>query len=79
MNLIATSTAPPMDTWISAPWPEFLQLADDPTHTQIKGYYHHGRMRFESMSTGSDHSDAHTLILFDQSTTMAWLMGQINP
>lgn len=64
MNLIATSTAPPMNTWISAPWPEFLQLADDPTHTQIKGYYHHGRMRFESMSTGSDHSDAHTLILF---------------
>jgi Uma2 family endonuclease len=63
MNLIATSTAPPMDTWISAPWPEFLQLADDPTHTQIKGYYHHGRMRFESMSTGSDHSKDHTIII----------------
>jgi Uma2 family endonuclease len=64
MNMIATASSIPIDTWVTAPWDEFLRLADDPSHTKSKGYYHHGRMRFESMSTGSDHSDVHAIILF---------------
>lgn len=64
MNLTAPPTALPIDTWIPAAWEEFLPLSDDPTQTQRKSYYHHGSMRFEQMSTGSDHSDVHAIILF---------------
>jgi Uma2 family endonuclease len=58
------STQIPMDTWISASWEEFVRLSDDPTHAKSKGYYHQGAMRFEAMSTGSDHSDTHAIIVF---------------
>jgi Uma2 family endonuclease len=64
MNLITPSTTLPIDTWVTASWEDFLRLSDDPTHTQLKGYYRHGSMRFEQMSTGSDHSDVHAIILF---------------
>jgi Uma2 family endonuclease len=69
MSLIAPpqpipSTQVPMDTWINASWEEFVQLSDDPTHNKTKGYYHNGAMRFEAMSTGSDHSDTYAITLF---------------
>ncbi|HIK53629.1 MAG TPA: Uma2 family endonuclease [Synechococcales cyanobacterium M55_K2018_004] len=54
----------PLETWISATWDEYVTLADSPMSANLKGYYHNGRMRFEPISTGSDHSTDHALILF---------------
>jgi Uma2 family endonuclease len=64
MNTIVKPLAPPeLDCWIPAPWDEFVQLAEDPACAKLKGYYHQGRMRFELMSTGSDHSKDNSLII----------------
>ena len=52
-------TKPLLDTWISAPWQEFVNIADAPDSSKLKSYYYNGRMRFEPMSTGSDHSKDH--------------------
>ncbi|WP_286390954.1 Uma2 family endonuclease [Pseudanabaena mucicola] len=57
-------TQTPLDTWISAPWQEFVHIADAPNSSKLKSYYYNGKMRFEPMSTGSDHSNDHALILF---------------
>ena len=62
MPLLQTKTQ--LDTWITAPWQEFVNIADTPDSVKIKSYYYNGKMRFEPMSTGSDHSNDHALILF---------------
>jgi Uma2 family endonuclease len=61
MTLLQTQT--PLNTWIVASWEEFVAIADAPASAQLKSYYYQGRMRFEPMSTGSDHSKDHTLII----------------
>jgi Uma2 family endonuclease len=53
---------PLLDTWQSARWEEFVGLADDPQSDQLKCYYYDGKMRFEPMSTGADHSKNHMTI-----------------
>jgi Uma2 family endonuclease len=55
---------PLLDTWRSAAWEEFVKLADDPKSAKLKCYYYDGKMRFEPMSTGADHSKDHALIMF---------------
>jgi Uma2 family endonuclease len=55
---------PLVDTWQPAAWEEFLRLADDPKSAKLKCYYYDGRMRFEPMSTGADHSKDHALVMF---------------
>lgn len=62
MNLLQTQT--PLNTWLPATWEEFVNIADNPASAKLKSYYYIGRMRFELMSTGSDHSNDHALILF---------------
>ncbi len=62
MTLLQTQT--PLNTWIVASWEEFVAIADAPASAKLKSYYYQGRMRFEPMSTGSDHSNDHALILF---------------
>lgn len=62
MNLLQTQI--PLNTWLPATWEEFVNLADDPASAKLKSYYYIGRMRFEPMSTGSDHSNDHALIIF---------------
>lgn len=62
MPLLQTKT--PLDTWLAVPWEEFVNIADAPDSTKLKSYYYNARMRFELMSTGSDHSNDHALILF---------------
>jgi hypothetical protein len=49
-----------LETWRSATWEEFVAIADAPTSAKLKSYYYKGEMRFEPMSTGSDHSKDHT-------------------
>jgi Uma2 family endonuclease len=53
-----------LETWRSATWEEFVAIADAPTSAKLKSYYYKGEMRFEPMSTGSDHSKDNALILF---------------
>ncbi|MBW4550397.1 MAG: Uma2 family endonuclease [Aphanocapsa sp. GSE-SYN-MK-11-07L] len=55
---------PLLNTWQPASWEEFVKLADDPASAKLKSYYYSGHMRFELMSTGSDHSKDHALMLF---------------
>lgn len=55
---------PLLDTWQPASWEEFVRLADDPQSDKRKCYYYDGKMRFEAMSTGADHSKDHVLIMF---------------
>ncbi len=56
-------TKPLLDAWISAPWQEFVNIADAPDSNKLKSYYYKGKMRFEPMSTGSDHSKDHMTII----------------
>lgn len=62
MTLLQTQV--PLETWLPAPWEAFVNIADDPASAKLKGYYYNGRMRFEPMSTGSDHSNDHALMMF---------------
>jgi Uma2 family endonuclease len=55
---------PLLDTWQPVTWETFVEIADAPSSTKLKGYYYNGNMRFEPMSTGCDHSKDHALILF---------------
>lgn len=62
MNLVK----PPLksNTWVVAPWDEYLQAIEDPAFNQAKGYYYQGQMRLEMLPVGSDHASGHALILF---------------
>jgi Uma2 family endonuclease len=62
MTLLATQV--PLETWLSATWDEFVQIADDPASAKRKSYYYKGKMRMEPMSTGADHSKDHAVIIF---------------
>lgn len=61
MTLLQVPTI--LDSWQPASWEDFIAIADDPNSAKLKGYYYEGNMRFEPMSTGSDHSNDHALIL----------------
>jgi Uma2 family endonuclease len=62
MTLLETQI--PLNTWLPAPWEEFVKIADNSASDKLKSYYYNGRMRFEPMSTGSDHSNDHALVIF---------------
>lgn len=51
MTLLQTKTQ--LDTWLTAPWQEFVNIADASDSTKLKGYYYNGKMRFEPISIGS--------------------------
>ena len=61
MTLLQVPTI--LDIWQPASWEDFIKVADDPDSAKLKGYYYKGNMRFESMSTGSDHSKDHMIII----------------
>lgn len=63
MTTLASVPAFQLNTWIPSSWDEFVSLAEEPTYAKLKGYYYQGRMRFEPMSTGADHSKDHTIII----------------
>ncbi|MER3477498.1 MAG: hypothetical protein C4287_14675 [Leptolyngbya sp. ERB_1_2] len=57
-------TQVPADTWIPATWDEFIQASNDPSHGQVKAYYHNGQMRLESMAAlGNPHSRDHFTLI----------------
>jgi Uma2 family endonuclease len=59
-NIIIGQT---LNTWVKLSWDEFIQVAEDPKYQKYKFYYFNGEARVEPMSTGSDHSDDHALIV----------------
>ncbi|MCA6504177.1 MAG: Uma2 family endonuclease [Pseudanabaena sp.] len=59
-NIIIGQT---LNTWVKLSWDEFIQVAEDPKYQKYKFYYCNGEARVEPMSTGSDHSDDHALIV----------------
>jgi len=52
-----------LNTWGKASWEDFIKVADDPKYQKYKFYYFNGESRVEPMSTGSDHSADHALIV----------------
>jgi Uma2 family endonuclease len=63
MNTLLKPVSTPLDTWINAPWSEFVAIADAPDSAKRKSYYYKQQMRFEDMSTGSDHAKVHMIII----------------
>lgn len=54
------------DVWVEASWDEYIQAIEDPNAKNLgksRGYYHAGKMRIEAMPIGSDHADAHAILL----------------
>ncbi len=64
MNTLLKPTLNQLNTWISGTWTEFVAIADAANSAKRKSYYYKQQMRFENMSTGSDHANDHALILF---------------
>ena len=52
------------DTWIAAPWSEYLQTIANPAYKKAKGYYYQGHMRIEMLPVGFDHGTDHSIIAF---------------
>lgn len=63
VNISANIIEQNPDTWVKVSWDEFIQVADDPKYQKAKFYYFNGEARVEPMSTGSDHSADHALIV----------------
>ena len=63
MNTLLKPASNKLNTWISATWTEFVVIADAPDSAKRKSYYYQHQMRFEDMSTGSDHAKVHTIII----------------
>ena len=61
--MIAVENRIVLDQWISIIWDEFVTIADVPQSEKLKSYYYNGRMRQELMSTGSDHSTDHGILI----------------
>jgi Uma2 family endonuclease len=52
------------DTWVTATWNEFIQLAEDPAYQKARCYYYNGQMRIETMAVGPDHASDNTIVIF---------------
>lgn len=60
---MATLTTPlKSDTWIEAPWQEFIQAAKNPDYEKAKFYYYQNQLRIEMSPIGSDHASDHSII-----------------
>lgn len=63
MNTLLKPASNQLNTWINAPWTEFVAIADATDSAKRKSYYYKQQMRFEDMSTGSDHAKDHMTII----------------
>jgi Uma2 family endonuclease len=54
MNTIQTK--PPLDTWISATWEEYITIAENLELEKTKCYYHNGEFKIEMTPVGPDHA-----------------------
>lgn len=51
------------DTWIPAPWEDYLAAVAEPDYVEAKSYYHNGCMRFEMSPLGNPHSRDHAIVI----------------
>ncbi|WP_286396222.1 Uma2 family endonuclease [Pseudanabaena mucicola] len=63
MNTLLKPASNHLNTWISAPWTEFVEICDAPDSAKCKSYYYKQQMRFEDISTGSDHAKVHMIVI----------------
>ena len=63
MNTLLKPASNHLNTWISAPWTEFVEICDAPDSAKCKSYYYKQQMRFEDISTGSDHAKVHMTVI----------------
>ncbi|MBD1897622.1 Uma2 family endonuclease [Coleofasciculus sp. FACHB-129] len=50
------------DTWIKAPWEEFIALADNPAYKNGRFYYDRGYMRIEMAAVGPLHARENSIV-----------------
>lgn len=50
------------DTWMDAPWEEFIQATENPEYQKGKFYYYQDKLRIEMSPLGNDHSRDHSII-----------------
>ena len=55
---------PRTDTWIAAPWDDYVRTIADPLYEQAKCYYYKGHMRIEMSPVSFDHGNDHVVIIF---------------
>jgi len=61
---MATLTTPiKSDTWIEAPWSDFIQATENPDYEKGKFYYYQNQLRIEMSPIGNDHAHDHSTIL----------------
>lgn len=60
MNLLQTKIIP--DTWVEAPWQDFIQATENPDYEKGKFYYYRGKLRIEMSPLGNDHASDHSII-----------------
>lgn len=58
-----TQAKPPIDTWITATWQEYIQIIEDPFYEKAKVYYHNGRLRIEMSAVGNGHGSDHAFVI----------------
>ena len=54
----------PTNTWLAAPWEEYIQAIERALYQQAKGYYYKGHMRIEMSPVSFDHGKDHVVIIF---------------
>ncbi|NEP06710.1 MAG: Uma2 family endonuclease [Okeania sp. SIO2G4] len=58
-----TQAKPPIDTWITATWQEYIQIIEDPFYEKAKVYYYNGRLRIEMSAASNAHGRDHVSIV----------------
>jgi Uma2 family endonuclease len=53
-----------VDAWRAIAWQDFIDLLERPEYQRCKAYYHNQKMWLETMPTGSDHAEAHAILIF---------------
>jgi Uma2 family endonuclease len=53
----------PTDTWVTAPWDEYIRVIEDPTYQKAKSYYYDRQFRIEMSPLGNPHARDHLVII----------------
>jgi len=53
----------PTDTWVTAPWDEYVRVIEDPTYQKAKSYYYNRQFRIEMSPLGNPHARDHAVII----------------
>lgn len=59
----ALQTPYPTDTWVAAPWNDYLMAMANPAYQGAKGYYYHGHLKLEMLPVSFDHGQNHVVLI----------------